>query len=146
MRVLRLLLYTTSWCVSIVSQGILLESKSVGHPQALHETSHGSMSHTQWVLDSPDGSVEVNGHRYGNNDEGAPLLCNLYCTSVGRHVHVAPCIDSAVRHYGEGREHASAIQSRTGDPLDWISHRLHWEKSGFKGAVRVGEFIFPSLN
>jgi hypothetical protein len=44
-----------------------------GHPQQEHETSHGSMSSTKWAIE--DGSiVEVNGRKFGANDDGAPLL------------------------------------------------------------------------
>ena len=47
----------------------------IGHPQREHETSHGSMSKTQWTVDGPDGTVvELDGRKFGSNDSGAPML------------------------------------------------------------------------
>ena len=46
-----------------------------GHTQPEHETSHGSMSKTQWAIDGPDGTVlEVDGRKFASNDDGAPML------------------------------------------------------------------------
>ena len=45
-----------------------------GHTQNEHETSHGSMSRTKWAVDGPDGTIEVNGRKFGSSDDGAPML------------------------------------------------------------------------
>ena len=51
--------------------------RAVGHSQTLHETRHGSMTAAKWLVDSPDDSIELDGHRFGSGDDGAPMLCNL---------------------------------------------------------------------
>lgn len=45
------------------------------------------MSATRWVIQD-DEVYELQGHRYGTNDEGAPVLCSLVCADQGRHVHI----------------------------------------------------------
>ena len=35
------------------------------------------MTAAKWVVDSPDDSVELDGHRFGSGDDGAPMLCNM---------------------------------------------------------------------
>ena len=63
-----------------------------GHKQREHETSHGSMTQTRWAVDGPDGtSLELGGRKFTSNDEGAPMMCNLVCSSLGRHVHIDYC-------------------------------------------------------
>ncbi|KAJ3570940.1 hypothetical protein NP233_g4078 [Leucocoprinus birnbaumii] len=86
-----------------------------GHPQQEHETSHGSMSKTRWAIDGPDGTVmELNGRRFGSNDEGAPMMCNLRCG-------------------GPDHEHIPArLEPNPDKPKDWISHKLYWRRSGFR--------------
>ncbi|KAL1684093.1 hypothetical protein EV122DRAFT_200466 [Schizophyllum commune] len=103
-----------------------------GHPQQEHDTSHGSMSRTRWALDDEDGTIELDGRKFGANDDGAPMLCNLVCKEMGRHVHVDYCrapADGACQ--GEGVLH---IQNRMRpDPdasKDWISHKLFWRRTG----------------
>ncbi|OBZ77080.1 hypothetical protein A0H81_03826 [Grifola frondosa] len=69
----------------------------LGHTQQEHDTRHGSMSKTRWTIDGPDGTIlELDGRKFGSNDDGAPMLCSLYCRSMGRHLHVDYCqADSA---------------------------------------------------
>ncbi|KAH8986018.1 hypothetical protein EDB92DRAFT_1818469 [Lactarius akahatsu] len=58
---------------------------SAGHPQQEHETSHGSMSQTRWVVDDPDGTgLEIEGHKFSSNDNGGPMLCNLLLIPIGQ--------------------------------------------------------------
>jgi hypothetical protein len=46
-----------------------------GHLQLEHETSHGSMSRTRWAISSDSNQgITVNGHKFGAEDEGAPML------------------------------------------------------------------------
>jgi hypothetical protein len=48
---------------------------TIGHSQVEHETSHGSMSRTRWALGADAGEgLTVNGHKFGSEDEGAPML------------------------------------------------------------------------
>lgn len=104
-----------------------------GHPQQEHETSHGSMSRTQWTIDGPDGTVvELDGRKFGTNDEGAPMLCSLYCGTMGRHVHVDYCRTDANDVCG-GSDHEHITKRMHPNPdrtKDWISHDLYWRRTG----------------
>jgi hypothetical protein len=45
---------------------------------------------TRWSIDGPeDASLEIEGRRFSSNDEGAPMMCNLVCQAMGRHVHIS---------------------------------------------------------
>ena len=104
-----------------------------GHPQQEHETSHGSMSKTKWAVDGPDGTVlEVNGRKFGANDDGAPMLCSMYCRSMGRHAHIDWCrSDDPATCGGPEHEHISTpMQPHPRRAKDWISHSLYWKRTG----------------
>ena len=110
----------------------LQANTALGHPQQEHETGHGIMSHTQWAIDSPEGnSVELtrNGHIFSQNGDGTPLLCNLACESLGRHVHIDTC-------HGESHDNPEVqhIKERVGpnpdQAKDWITHELYWRRMG----------------
>jgi hypothetical protein len=101
-----------------------------GHYQQEHETSHGSMSRTRWAIDGPEGnSVELDGRKFSSNDGGAPMLCNLVCTSMGRHVHIDYC-------RGEPHDDPRSPTYQRGmvpnpdQEKDWITHGLHWRRMG----------------
>ena len=91
------------------------------------------MSRTRWAIDGPDGtSLELEGRRFSSNDDGAPMLCNLVCTSMGRHVHIDycrgdPCDNPETQHINE------RMVPSPDQPKDWITHGLHWR--------RMGEFV-----
>ncbi|CAK5283767.1 unnamed protein product [Mycena citricolor] len=105
------------------------------HPQQEHETHHGSMSRSSWSIDGPDGSVlELNGHKFGSEDDGAPMMCNLYCHEMGRHVHLDYCrADDKSTCNDAHTQHLSARMMPNPDKAkDWISHSLYWQRSGFK--------------
>ncbi|KXN92377.1 hypothetical protein AN958_06995 [Leucoagaricus sp. SymC.cos] len=105
----------------------------LGHPQQEHETSHGSMSRTRWAVDGPDGSaVELGGRRFGASDEGAPMMCNLVCKSMGRHAHLDYCrTDASQVCAGPDHEHIKTRLAPNPDKAkDWISHKLYWRRSG----------------
>ena len=104
-----------------------------GHTQQDHETSHGSMTQTRWTVDGPDGtSLELGGRKFSSNDEGAPMMCNLVCSSMGRHVHIAycravdgdPCYGADVQHINE------RLTPNPDKPKDAISHGLYWRRMG----------------
>ncbi|KAF8270147.1 hypothetical protein EI94DRAFT_1723596, partial [Lactarius quietus] len=99
-----------------------------GHHQQEHETSHGSMINTRWVIEGPDGTgLEIGGRKFSSNDDGGPMLCNLVCTSMGRHVHVDLCRGPDC--HGPRSEHIANIVSPGHDQAkDWISHGLHWSR------------------
>jgi hypothetical protein len=104
-----------------------------GHTQKEHETSHGSMTHTRWAVDGPDGtSLELAGRKFSSNDEGAPMMCNLVCTSMGRHVHIGycraadggPCDGTEAQHINE------RMTPDPNKPKDAITHGLFWRRLG----------------
>ncbi|KAH8989296.1 hypothetical protein EDB92DRAFT_2003843 [Lactarius akahatsu] len=104
----------------------------LGHQQREHETSHGSMTQTRWAVDGPDGtSLELGGRKYSSNDEGAPMMCNLVCSSLGRHVHVdycragedGTCDGAEVQHIG------ARINPSPDKPKDWVTHGLSWRRT-----------------
>ncbi|KZT36298.1 hypothetical protein SISSUDRAFT_1007685 [Sistotremastrum suecicum HHB10207 ss-3] len=107
-----------------------------GHPQNEHETSHGSCTRTQWALEGDeDAMVEVSGHRYAANDSGAPMLCSMVCSALGkRHVHIDLCrAGEDTNCAGDQLKHIT--ERMLPDPnvmKDWITHELYWERSGFK--------------
>lgn len=94
------------------------------------------MSRTRWAIDGPEGnSVELDGRKFSSNDDGAPMLCNLVCTSMGRHVHIDYC---------RGEPHDNPEVLHINDRMvpnpdqekDWVTHGLHWR--------RTGEHVLPS--
>ncbi|KAI0921705.1 hypothetical protein AcW2_006594 [Taiwanofungus camphoratus] len=106
-----------------------------GHVQQEHDTLHGSMSKTQWAIDGPDGTaLELDGRKFGSNDEGAPMLCSMVCSSMGRHVHVDYCrTDPTDACGGPEHEHIKVqIDPHPERPKDLVSHSLHWRRTGFK--------------
>ncbi|KAI0290685.1 hypothetical protein BC826DRAFT_1176746, partial [Russula brevipes] len=114
---------------------MVVDKHTQGHAQQEHETSHGSMTQTRWAVDGPDGtSLELGGRNFSANDEGAPMMCNLFCSSMGRHVHInycraeegGPCDGEEVQHIN-GRMTPSPNK-----PKDFITHRLYWRRMGFK--------------
>ncbi|KAK0202722.1 hypothetical protein DFS33DRAFT_1436579 [Desarmillaria ectypa] len=107
----------------------------LGHVQQEHETSHGSMSKTRWAVDGLAGaSVEINGHKFGSEDDGAPMMCNLVCQDMGRHAHldycradpqqVGTCGSAEIQHV---RERLRPNPERL---KDFITHSLFWRRSG----------------
>lgn len=105
-----------------------------GHPQQEHETSHGSMSKTQWAIAGPDNTVlELDGHKFGFNDEGAPMLCSQICRNMGRHVHIDYCrATSAETCNHSGTQHIMELMSPHPTRLkDWVTHGLSWSRLGW---------------
>lgn len=107
----------------------------LGHTQQEHETSHGSMTQTRWAVDGPDGtSLELGGRKFSSGDEGAPMMCNLVCSSMGRHIHITncraadggPCYGADVQHIHE------RLTPDPDKPKDAITHGLYWRRMGFK--------------
>ncbi|KAI9452888.1 hypothetical protein BJY52DRAFT_1124024 [Lactarius psammicola] len=105
----------------------------LGHTQQEHETSHGSMTETRWAVDGPDdASLELGGHKFSSNDEGAPMMCNLVCLSMGRHVHIdycradgnGPCDAAEAQHIND------RIVPEPDKPKDAVTHSLYWQRMG----------------
>ncbi|KAL4063347.1 hypothetical protein J3A83DRAFT_4404551 [Scleroderma citrinum] len=112
----------------------------LGHPQQEHETRHGSMSRARWTIDDPDdtddtAALEVEGRRFSTNDEGTPMMCNLVCQSLGRHVHIDYCrSNDATTCIGNNEiQHiARRLLPDLDRPKDYVTHGLFWKRSGFK--------------
>ena len=103
---------------------------SAGHSQQEHETSHGSMSKTRWVVDDPDGTgLQIEGHKFSSNDDGGAMLCNLVCKSMGRHVHVGTCRGSYC-HDSQTQHITKKISPNPDQAKDWITHKLYWQLMG----------------
>lgn len=91
------------------------------------------MTQTQWAVDGPDGTtLELGGRKFSSNDEGAPMMCNLVCSSMGRHVHIDYCrADEGGRCFGVQVEHISErMTPNPNKPKDFITHTLHWRRMG----------------
>ena len=107
-----------------------------GHPQKEHETSHGSMSRVKWSVEGSDDTVQVKGHKFATNDDGAPMMCNLYCADLGRHVHIdycrsdgtAPCSGTEIQHI------STRVQPNPERAKDWITHSIHWKRMGMSSS------------
>ena len=91
------------------------------------------MSKTRWAVDGPDGIfLELNGHKFSTGDEGAPMMCNLVCQDMGRHVHLDYCrTNPGDRCGGAEMQHITTRFTPNPDSAkDWVSHGLHWRRSG----------------
>ncbi|KZT34134.1 hypothetical protein SISSUDRAFT_314112 [Sistotremastrum suecicum HHB10207 ss-3] len=106
-----------------------------GHRQNEHETSHGSCTRTQWALEGDrDAMVEIGGHRYATSDSGSSMLCSMVCSAVGkRHAHIDFCRAEGGRCRAPGLDHIDTRMEPNANLMkDWITHKLHWERLGFK--------------
>lgn len=91
------------------------------------------MSRVKWSVEgSDDTAFEVNGHKFATNDDGAPMMCNLYCADLGRHVHVDYCRSAnPTACSGAEVQHLSTrVRPNPEKPKDWITHGLHWKRMG----------------
>ena len=139
MRELQLLLHATSGYVAgTASPFCRVLTTCQGHPQQEHETRHGSMSRTRWTVDGPDDvPLEIEGRKFSTNDEGAPMMCNLICSAMGRHVHIDYCraTDEAACTGNEELQHLSKrLQPDPDRPKDTLTHSLFWKRSGERGS------------
>ena len=91
------------------------------------------MTQTRWAVDNPDETgLEIEGRRFFSNDEGGPMMCNLVCSSMGRHVHIdycrtednTPCEGAELQHI------ATRVVPDPDRPKDAITHSLYWRRVG----------------
>ena len=91
------------------------------------------MTQTRWAIDGPDETgLELGGRKFSANDEGAPMMCNLVCSSMGRHVHIdfcragenARCSGAEVQHIG------TRMVPDPDRPKDSVTHSLYWRRMG----------------
>jgi hypothetical protein len=90
------------------------------------------MSKTCWVVEGPDDTLEVQGRKYASNDDGAPMMCNLVCQRMGRHVHIDYCrATNGASCTGAEVEHIRTRLAPNPDKAkDSITHSLYWRRSG----------------
>ena len=62
------------------------------------------------------------------------MMCNLFCSSMGRHVHIDYCRAEESAHCeGDGVQHINAQMTPNPDkPKDAITHSLHWRRLGMR--------------
>lgn len=104
------------------------------------------MTQTRWAIDGPDDTgLELGGRTFSSNDEGAPMMCNLVCSSMGRHVHIdycraaenAPCNGAEVQHIN------ARMVPEPDRPKDSVTHSLYWRRMGALHTIIMG---LPLLN
>jgi hypothetical protein len=92
------------------------------------------MSRTRWTVDGPDDvPVEIEGRKFSTNDEGAPMMCNLVCSAMGRYVHIDYCraVDEAACNGNRELQHLTRkIQPDPDRAKDVLTHSLFWKRSG----------------
>ena len=98
------------------------------------------MTETRWAVDGPDGArMGLGGRKVFSNDECAPVMCNLVCSSKERHVHIdycrtdgnKPCNTSEVRHIND------RIVPEPNKPKDAITHGLYWKRMGSSRTIII---------
>lgn len=93
------------------------------------------MTQTRWAVASDNADetdLEIEGRRFSSNDEGGPMMCNLVCSSMGRHVHVdycrtednTPCEGTELQHI------TKQMVPNPQRPKDVITHSLYWQRMG----------------
>ena len=91
------------------------------------------MTQTRWAVDNADETVlEIEGRRFSSNDEGGPMMCNLVCSSMGRHVHIyycrtednMPCEGAELQHI------ETRMVPNPHRPKDAVTHSLYWRRMG----------------
>jgi hypothetical protein len=88
------------------------------------------MSQAKWAIDgSDDTSVVLDDRKFASDDHGGPMLCNIVCLSMGRHVHVDFC-RGAGSHNLETQHVDKRISPEPTKDKDWITHALHWRRMG----------------
>jgi hypothetical protein len=94
------------------------------------------MTQTRWAVEGADGeSLGLGGRRFSSNDEGAPMMCNLVCSSMGRHVHIDYCrTEKDSRCDGADIQHIGKRMVPNPDKSkDYITHGLYWRRMGASG-------------
>ncbi|GES77129.1 hypothetical protein GLOIN_2v1781565 [Rhizophagus clarus] len=102
-----------------------------GHKQ-LHDTKHGIDVNMTQIIFSEDNASEYT----RVDDQGTFTLCNLNCKNLGRHRHIDYCQNEEnckLENQRHDIKHINGqIQPNPDRPKDFISHKLFWERTGFK--------------
>ena len=107
------------------------------------------MTQTRWAIDGPDeADIEMGGRKFSANDEGAPMMCNLVCSSMGRHAHIEYCRTGGNAHCeGAELQHINARMIPNPDrPKDFITHNLYWRRMGTLNASTMFLSLFLRLH
>jgi hypothetical protein len=92
------------------------------------------MSSSRWAVDGPDDTgLEVEGRRFSSNDEGTPMMCNLVCQALGRHIHIDYCRApdaSACRGNNEVQHISKRLMPNPERAKDYMTHNLFWRRTG----------------
>lgn len=91
------------------------------------------MTHSRWaVYGSDEMAIELGGRKFSSEDDGAPMMCNLVCSSMGRHIHIdycraeddAPCEGPEIQHI------SARMTPNPGRSKDAVTHGLYWRRMG----------------
>ncbi|PKC03338.1 hypothetical protein RhiirA5_423914 [Rhizophagus irregularis] len=112
---------------------------SYKHKQKDHDTRHGNMTQTEFT--GEDNEFEYLGHKLRVGDQGTFVLCNLFCKELGRHRHIDYCQNEEIcKIENQNIQHINEKVSPNPDrSKDFISHKLYWERTGFKDPYSVQE-------
>ena len=90
------------------------------------------MTQTRWAVDNPDETgLEIEGRRFSSNDDGGPMMCNLVCSSMGRHVHIDYCRTDNTPCEGTELQHIETrMVPKPQKPKDAVTHSLYWRRMG----------------
>ncbi|PKK70959.1 hypothetical protein RhiirC2_443579 [Rhizophagus irregularis] len=109
-----------------------------GHPQQIHDTKHGNMTQTEFT--GEDDEFVYAGYNLRVGDQGTFVLCNFFCKDLGRHRHIDYCQNDENCELSRDMQHINVKVSPNPDkPKDFISHKLFWERTGFKDPYTVQE-------
>ncbi|GBB95541.1 hypothetical protein RclHR1_02560001, partial [Rhizophagus clarus] len=113
-----------------------------GHVQ-IHDTRHGNMTQTEFTITGESNEFEYAGHKLRVGDQGVFVLCNLHCKDLGRHRHIDYCQNAEnckLGNQGQDIQHINEkVHPNPDKPKDFISHKLFWERTGFKDPYSVQE-------
>jgi len=85
------------------------------------------------VDDPHSAGFELEGRRFSSNDEGAPMMCNLVCQALGRHVHIdyCPASDSSACNGNNEVQHIGRrLLPNLERAKDYVRHNLFWRRAG----------------
>jgi len=109
-----------------------------GHAQILHNTTHGNMTQTEFT--GEDNEFEYAGHKLKVGDQGTFVLCNVHCKDLGRHRHIDYCQNEENCKSGQDIQHIKErVHPNPDIPKDFISHKLFWERTGFRDPYSAQE-------
>jgi hypothetical protein len=93
------------------------------------------MTQTRWAVDGADDSetgLELGGHRFSSNDDGGPTMCNLVCSTMGRHVHIDYCRakETTLHEGAEIQPIDTRMIPNPDKPKEAVTHNLYWRRMG----------------